>query len=224
MTMDAQFESTLQAHLERWGLTVDEAALARMWRHFELVVEKNRVMNLTRITDPARAAALHYADSLALLAWAKSADAKVRTVLDIGSGAGYPSVPLAVARPDWQVTAIDATRKKVDFLRQVIDEIGLSNLSVVQAHSEHWKPEHCFDVLTFRALAALGEGIATCGRHVARSGHLVAYKTARLDSSEVQSAKEAAAVHHLARRPIFEYELRCGDEIIPRALWVYQRK
>ena len=93
-------------------------------------------MNLTRITRPAEAAVRLYADSLAVLSWARQSgnETGVRTVLDIGTGAGFPAVPLAVAAPDWRITAIEATNKKAAFVEQSARRVGAENLRVILRH------------------------------------------------------------------------------------------
>jgi len=110
------------------GLRLEEHHLARMWRHFELVVEANRRFNLTRITAPADAALKHYADSLALLATRWVDSDRPLSVLDVGTGAGFPAVPLAIVCERWGVMAIDGTGKKARFVAEAAAVLGLANL------------------------------------------------------------------------------------------------
>lgn len=123
---------------EQFGQLVGHYALLRRWN--------NRV-NLTRIIDPGEAAKLHYAESLFGARFITSA----RTVLDIGSGAGFPAIPLAVARPDVQVTALEANQKKSLFLKEVKDELELGNVEIATERLEafDWTG---YDLLTSRAL------------------------------------------------------------------------
>jgi 16S rRNA (guanine527-N7)-methyltransferase len=191
--------------------------------HFEAVVETNRAMNLTRITDPIEAAVKHYADSLALLPWTRDRSATVRTVLDVGTGAGFPSVPLAVMQREWAVTAIDATRKKAEFLTRTVAAIGLTNVHVEHAHAAHWHPKRPFDVVVVRALAPLGKCLELCAAFVKPRGWLVAYKTASVDRDELAAAARVLKKTRMRVEEPFPYELQVGDQTLHRALHLFQR-
>lgn len=220
----ATFRTALEAALARLNLPLTAAQLNQLTAHYLAMVETNRVMNLTRITDPADAAVKHYADSLALLAWARDEGVEPRSVLDIGTGAGFPAVPLAVARPDWSVTAIDSTGKKVDFLRAAAADLGLGNLDAVHAHTDHWRPGRRFDLVTFRALGPLGKSIRQAARFLAATGRIVAYKTTAWNAAEISD--ETATLANLGLRSYnrYEYELTAGQQTMQRALFVYGRK
>ncbi len=233
------FERTLVAALARWDLSVDCDQVRRLRRHFDTMIETNRTMNLTRITDPVGAAVKHYADSLAPLSWVeKRRRIAILTVLDIGTGAGFPAVPLAVLRPGWSITAIDATRKKIDFLRRTAAAIGLKNLHCEHAHSKHWKPSAIsfqpsamsrrrptpgFDLVVFRALTSLAKSLEQTAGYAARDGWLVAYKTASVDPAEQQAADRAAAKLHLRLDERFPYDLALDNEKLSRVLYIYRR-
>jgi len=217
----AIFDQALQAALDRYGLPIAPAQLAQLRTHYEAMIETNKVMNLTRITDPVEAAVKHYADSLAVLLWCRDRNIECRTVLDIGTGAGFPALPLAVMRPDWQVTAIDGTAKKVNFLRGVIADLKLANLCVEHAHSTHWQPNRTFDLVVFRALARLDKVIRESHSYLKPRGRFVAYKTASVGQTELATAADAAASLCLAHGEDYAYELIAGDETIPRKLCIY---
>ncbi|MFH1110476.1 MAG: 16S rRNA (guanine(527)-N(7))-methyltransferase RsmG [Planctomycetota bacterium] len=226
----ASFDETLSAALRRWEMPVLPSELHQLRAHFEAVVKTNRVMNLTRITDPVEAAVKHYADSLALLPWTRDRSITVRTILDVGTGAGFPAVPLAVIRSEWAVTAIDATRKKVEFLTRTVAAIGLTNVHVEHAHAAHWRPilrgsgqERPFDVVVVRALAPLGKCLDLCAAFVKPGGWLVAYKTASLDRAELAAAKKLLKKTRMRLEEPFPYELQMGDQTLHRRLHLFQR-
>lgn len=227
MTVDAAFRTALCDNVAAMGFRVSEPAVAAMWRHFTLVIERNRSINLTRILDPGEAAVKHYADSLALAAWAQATAHKklpsesALSLLDVGTGAGFPAVPLAIVCPSWRITAIDGTRKKTDFLSSVAAELELTNLRVENTHSDHWPTAARFDVVTFRALAAMDKGLAKCARFARPGGFVVAYKTAQLSPDELATAKAPPA--RLCPVDPFLYELRCGDEVLRRALYALRK-
>ncbi|MFQ5495713.1 MAG: 16S rRNA (guanine(527)-N(7))-methyltransferase RsmG, partial [Phycisphaerae bacterium] len=192
--MRRRFQATLQAALECWGLPLKAGQVRRLGDHYEAMVAANQRFNLTRITEPEGAAVKHYADSLAPVAWARERGVEVTTVLDIGTGAGFPAVPLAVARPDWSITAIDATRKKIDFLESICSEMSFGNLRCVHAHSQHWKGGQRFSLVVFRALTAVPRAIESAAAYVQPGGHVAAFTTpSTRASSREETARVAAA-------------------------------
>ncbi len=218
------FDTALKTALERWNLPIELSQLNRLRAHFEAVVETNRVMNLTRITDPVEAAVKHYADSLALLTWVRKCGITVRTVLDVGTGAGFPAFPLAAMQPDWSVTAIDATGKKIEFLRRTAAAIGVGNLHCEHAHSQHWRPGCTFDVVVCRAVAPLPKILEQTAKHVSQGSRLVAYKTAPLDVNEQNAANALALKLQFHKHEQYEYDLESDHARLDRVLCVYRRK
>jgi 16S rRNA (guanine(527)-N(7))-methyltransferase RsmG len=143
-----EFKSALEAGLHRLGVDpLGEEQAGQLVRHYSMLIEWNRRINLTRITEPGDAAALHYADSLFGGRFIHGA----RTLLDIGSGPGFPAIPLAVLRPDVQVVALEANQKKSLFLNEAKHALGLANFKVATARVESFDSA-AFDLLTSRAL------------------------------------------------------------------------
>lgn len=144
----AAFQSELEAAISTFGVeALTEEQTTRLVRHYSMLCRWNQRLNLTRITEPREAARLHYAESLVGARFIGGA----RKLLDIGSGAGFPAIPLAVARPDVQVTALEANQKKSIFLKEAKDESGLVNLRVVTARLEDFDWSE-YELLTSRAL------------------------------------------------------------------------
>lgn len=143
-----EFRRALSLEVERFGVAaLDEEQLSRLARHYAMMVEWNRHTNLTRILDPAAAARLHYAESLFAAQFLHGA----RRLLDVGSGAGFPALPIAVARPEVEVTALEANQKKSLFLHEAKDALRLENFRVARARVEEFDVSP-YDVLTSRAL------------------------------------------------------------------------
>ncbi len=139
----------------RAGLTLSEEQLARLDRYLDLLLDANRRMNLTRITDRAAAEVQHVADALTILPLLPR---DAHRLADVGSGGGVPGIPLAIARPDSQVMLIESTKKKAAFLRQTVEALGLPNVSVSEWRAEevgHSNSRETFDVAVARAVAAL---------------------------------------------------------------------
>lgn len=219
----AEFDQPLEEGLRSLGLEIEEAQLLRLRAHFTAMVAANRNFNLTRITDPREAALKHYVDSLSLLAWAKARKEDPVSLLDIGTGAGFPSLPIAVMQPAWSITAIDGTRKKTDFVAQVKDDLALQNLSIHHAHTDHWATRSTFDMVTFRAAGKLGPMLTAAHRFVASGGWIVAYKNAGLDHSEQEEAAKALASLGLRTKSLFHYQLDVGtDQAMHRALHLFR--
>lgn len=147
------------------------AAAARLLQYLELLEKWNRVYNLTAIRDPEKALTHHILDSLAVLPHLSG-----ETVADVGSGAGLPGIPLAVANPSWTVTLIESSHKKSTFLTQVIGELGIANAKVDAERVETVRATRGFDVVISRAFSDLPEFARLAGHLVAPEGMLAAMK------------------------------------------------
>lgn len=154
-----------------------------------MLLEKNQVMNLTAITDPRDVAALHLLDSLALV---KLAGLESQRVVDVGTGAGFPGVPLAIARPSARVTLLDSLGKRVDFLRESCRALGLDNVECVHGRAEEFAGERreTFDLAVSRAVAALPVLCELCLPLVKVGGAFWAMKS--VDTEEEISASKTA--------------------------------
>ena len=136
------------------ALDLDPAAADKLARYAELLLEKNKVMNLTAITAPRDVATLHLLDCAALAA---QLDLSGKRVIDVGTGAGFPGMVLAILTPDARFTLLDSLGKRVDFLKEVCEQLGLKNVTCVHARAEEFAGEHrqAYDMATSRAVAAL---------------------------------------------------------------------
>ena len=218
-----EFASTLGDTLRHLNVAADAAQLARLADHFDLLLEANSRFNLTRITEPAKAARMLYGDSAAVLAWAGQTDARIRTVLDVGSGAGFPAVPLAVLAPHWQVTALEARGKKAGFVRDATDRLGLGNLDVVHDHGAQWKTDRRFDLITFKAVGALEVCLTQAARYAAAGGQVAVFKTASIPEKETRAGEKAARRLGFEECSVWYYELPDPTEPARFGLRVYKR-
>ncbi len=160
------------------------------------VLEKNRVMNLTAITDEADFARLHLLDSAALLTLEDFAG---KRVVDVGTGAGFPGVPLRILCPEARLTLLDSTAKRIDFLRETCEALGLDGVETVSARAEDFAAERreSFDLAVSRAVAAMPVLCELCLPLVKVGGRFVAMKSARSDE---EIAAAARAVETLGGR------------------------
>lgn len=177
----------LRAGLTTLGL--DAAKSEPLAEFARLVLERNQVMNLTAITDEADFARLHLLDSASLLG---VADFGGMRVIDVGTGAGFPGMPLRILRDDFDLTLLDSTGKRVEFLRESCETLNLARVDCVHARAEEYAAEHreTFDLATSRAVAALPVLCELCLPLVKVGGSFLAMKSARSDE-ELSGAKRA---------------------------------
>lgn len=182
-------KQTLQSSLDRLGLILDETVLDRLVRFGTAVLEKNKVMNLTAVTDPAQAAELHLADSLTLL---KVLPLEGKTLLDVGTGAGFPGVPLKIAVPSLNLTLLDSLQKRMNWLAgEALPELGIEARFLTgraEDFAKQWRER--FDVVSSRAVARLNLLCELCLPYVRVGGHFLALKGAAAEE-ELHEAEKA---------------------------------
>ena len=161
----------LGSGLTALGLSASGDLERKLLDYVALIAKWNRVYNLTAVRDPAEMVGVHVLDSLAVLPHLRG-----RTLLDVGSGAGLPGIPLAIARPELQVTLLDSNHKKTSFQQQAAIELGLANVTAVNARVESWETQGRFDVVISRAFAELADFVSAAGRLCADGGVLAAMK------------------------------------------------
>ena len=132
------------------GLPIDEQKQQKLLAYLALMQKWNKVHNLTAVRDADEMVVLHLLDSLAVLPFIDG-----KSLLDVGSGAGLPGIPLAICLPELKVTVIDSNQKKVSFMRQAKAELGIANLEVLGGRVEEIQPDHKFDIVISRAFSDL---------------------------------------------------------------------
>lgn len=180
-------ERTLAAH----GVTLDREALMRLDLYAERLIETNRRFNLTAVTDPDEVTVKHFADSLVLLG--KTELPAGASLLDVGTGAGFPGLALKLARPDLSVTVLDGTRKKLGFISSVLEETGLAGETLhLRAEEAGKQPKYRekFDFVTARAVADMAVLVEYCLPFVRAGGLFLAMKSAAAEE-EIQNAAGA---------------------------------
>ena len=176
---------------EKLGLSIENDKIKQFEKLAELLVEQNKTMNLTAITDPDGIAVKHFADSISVLNAAKF-DEKAR-VLDVGTGAGFPGIPLLIMRPDLDLTMLDSTAKKLKYVANSVEELGLTaNVLHTRAEEAGQSKEYreTFDIVCSRAVAALNVLCEYCLPFVKVGGVFVAMKAAKAQE-EIEGAKAA---------------------------------
>ena len=174
---------------------LDEAQSAKLIAHLDLLDEWNSRMNLTAIRDRPSQITKHVLDSLSVRPYLRGA-----RIADVGSGAGFPGIPLAIVEPGRHFALIESTGKKCRFLEHVRDVLGLPNVEVVHSRAEAYEPRERFDSVLARAVGPLADLVRVAGRLVAGGGRLLAMK-GRYPEEELAARLngwKVAAVHRLA--------------------------
>lgn len=188
----SEMKTALQAGLSRLQLQMDEQLQDRLCAFGEAVIEKNKVMNLTAITEPSQVAELHLLDSLTLL---KIVQLKGKSLLDVGTGAGFPGVPLKIAEPSLKLTLLDSLQKRMHWLEnEALPALDIPARFLTGRAEEFAAAnrEH-FDIVTSRAVARLNLLCELCLPYVHKGGYFLAMKGAEA-MDELNEAKKAIAV------------------------------
>lgn len=157
--------------LKELACSPDEKQLALLKQYVNLLERWNKTYNLTSVRDPKNMIPLHIFDSLVVADLIKGDNC-----LDVGSGGGLPTIPLAIMQPQRQFTALDTNGKKTRFIQQAVIELGLKNVSVIHARVEKWQADKVFDAIISRAFASIHDFVSFSSIHLADAGTMYAMK------------------------------------------------
>ncbi len=159
----------LEQGVAKLDLRLPPAAEEKLLDYLALLQKWNRVYSLTAIRDASKSVSHHLLDSLAVVPHLTG-----QRVLDVGSGPGLPGIPVAIARPDWNVTLLDSNHKKAAFLTQAVAELNITNADVRRERVEQWRPPIAFEVVISRAFSELADFVRLAGHLLAPQGRLAA--------------------------------------------------
>ena len=167
----AELRRRLEKGVAELGLSLGRDGANKLLQYLALLEKWNQVYNLTAIRDREKVVSAHLLDCLAVIPFLAGT-----RVLDAGSGAGLPGIPIAVARPDIQIALLDSNHKKAAFLRQAVADLQLRNATVICERLEEWHADEKFDCIISRAFAEIAEFIALAGHLLAPGGVFAAMK------------------------------------------------
>ncbi len=215
-----QFEKDLSA----LGITLNEKQIAQFMRYYELLVEWNSFMNLTGITEFEEVMKKHFLDSLSLVK-VLSLQNKEISMIDIGTGAGFPGIPLKIAFPQIKMTLLDSLNKRIKFLDEVIAELGLTEIQTIHGRAEDFAKDtnyrEKYDTCVSRAVANLSTLSEYCLPFVKVGGCFVSYKSEKV-ADEVTEAKKAIAI--LGGKVNQQVDFYLPDSDIDRNLFVIDKE
>ena len=184
-----------KSDLKQFNVELSDLQITQFLKYFELLVEWNEFMNLTAITEYEDVMKKHFVDSLSLI---KTYDVnKSVSVIDVGTGAGFPGLALKIAYPNLKVTLLDSLNKRINFLNHVIEQLGLENVETVHGRAEDFakpgKLREKFDVCVSRAVANLTSLSEYCLPFVKLGGEFISYKSEKMNE-EMDNAKKAISI------------------------------
>lgn len=177
------------------GINLDDYQCNQFIRYYEILVEWNQVMNLTAITEFNDVLTKHFVDSLELIkVFDLSSDLKV---IDLGTGAGFPGIPLKIVFPHLEITLVDSLNKRIKFLNSVIMELQLQNIEAIHARAEdlgrNKRHRECYDLCVSRAVANLATLSEYCIPFVKKRGYFISYKSGKIEE-ELEQSRNAIKV------------------------------
>lgn len=208
--------------IEAFGITLTEQQINQFLVYYEMLVEWNQMMNLTAITEYEEVMKKHFVDSISLV---KAYDvSKSVSVIDVGTGAGFPGLALKIAYPQLKLTLLDSLNKRIQFLNAVIEKLGLDGVDTIHGRAEDFakpgKLREKYDLCVSRAVANLSTLSEYCLPFVKEGGEFISYKSEKIQEEMVKAEK---AISILGGKVVKQVEFTLPDSDIYRNLFVIRK-
>lgn len=222
--MEQIFVDKMTAGLKEVGITLSEHQMNQFYAYYQQLIEWNKVMNLTAITELEEVVSKHFIDSMTLIKAVGDIEEKDISVIDVGTGAGFPGIPLKIAFPNLKITLLDSLNKRIKFLDGVIEQLGLNNITTIHGRAEDFgkNPEYRerFDLCVSRAVANAATLSEYCLPFVKVGGSFIPYKSGKIDE-ELEIGKKAIQTFGGTIKAVVRFQLESADA--DRALVVIQK-
>lgn len=201
-----------QNKLNELNISLTEKMYQQFDKYYEILVEWNKVMNLTGITEYEEVNEKHFVDSLSIV---KIQNLKnIESVIDIGTGAGFPGIPLKIAFPHLRITLLDSLNKRIKFLNEVIDQLGLQDIETIHGRAEDFAKQkeyrESYDLCVSRAVANLSTLSEYCLPYVKKGGFFIPYKSGEIEE-ELKNSERAVKILGGDIKDIVKFELPGTD-------------
>jgi 16S rRNA (guanine527-N7)-methyltransferase len=200
MTRDYSY---LKNTLSEWNFDLSDKQIEQLDKYYEMLIDKNKVMNLTAITEFDEVLVKHFVDSLSICTVLPK---DISSVCDLGTGAGFPGIPMAIAYPSLQFTLIDSLNKRIKFLDEVVSELGLTNVTLVHARAEEAGRNKLyreqFDLVVSRAVANIATLSEYCLPLVKVGGYFISFKSGDINDEIKLSGKAINKLGGNLRKPV----------------------
>lgn len=210
--------------LKEFNIELSSNQIKQFHQYYDLLVEWNSFMNLTAITEWEEVVTKHFVDSLSLIKSIDDVNSKSYSIIDVGTGAGFPGIPLKIAFPNLKITLMDSLNKRVKFLNEVIEKLGLKDIEAVHGRAEELGQNSSYrgkyDLVVSRAVANMTVLSELCLPFAITGGKFISYKSAKIDE-EYEQAKKAIDI--LGGKYCTQVEFTLPDSDIYRNLFVIDK-